>query len=70
MNNLAEKRFFSFVDGLLSFFWGTRQSRLIHYYDQNKNKTDFDNLKSDFLNIGSDLKKVMESQAKIHSLEF
>ena len=69
MYQLKQHRHFSFMQGLCSVFFGSRQSRVRLYYSSFNKRSDSDALKSDFRNIGNDMKIVLKKEANKHSIE-
>ena len=69
MNHQKQNTHFSFFQGLCSVFFGTRKSRIRIYYSTLNKRSDSEALRSDFENVGNDMRKVMHKHAKEHSLE-
>lgn len=69
MNSNKTELHFSFWDGLLSVFFGSRHTRIRNYYSTLKGRSDNEALISDFKKVGGDMRKVMKVQSKKHELE-
>jgi hypothetical protein len=62
MNTLASNGGFSFIDGVLSVFFGNRITRVKRIHKILSERSDEDAIRADFEKVGEDLHSAMDSE--------